>query len=302
MLVNSSAREAPPLKRPAAFASFTTPSARAPLGMATLPAISTGDSIVAENLSPALAVLELMVWSSTTEMTVSAGTTKGFGSRTFFTAFFADSAADGDELAVASGPPACWLADFWPWQPAKNKPRNKKHTTRKPQRRIIKNPPILGWIPSEFKHTPKDDEIKGVRRRECAICRRNVVFSAGRPDACGKSEEDAYHLRIEGRPRKPANDFSRGFEGRSALIGGNDECAGPKPPFPTFNAAEVGAKSHGSRVYAFAHRFCVPQSHWLGGFRPFPDFPGAPQQRSGVAHTLVSTRSYHCLLHARHQR
>src|SRR5690242_2705481 len=148
MLVNSSAREAPPLKRPAAFASFTTPSARAPLGMATLPAISTGDSIVAENLSPALAVLELMVWSSTTEMTVSAGTTKGFGSRTFFTAFFADSAADGDELAVAFGPLACWFADFWPWQPAMNKPRNRKHTTRKPQRRIIKNPPILGWIPS----------------------------------------------------------------------------------------------------------------------------------------------------------
>src|SRR5215470_2791684 len=104
MLVNSRARDAPPLKRPAAFASFTTPSARAPLGIATLPSISTGDSMVAENLSPEWAVLELMVWSSTTEITVSAGTTRGFGSSALFTAFLVDSAAGGGELAVASEP------------------------------------------------------------------------------------------------------------------------------------------------------------------------------------------------------
>src|SRR5579864_5153891 len=143
MLVSSSASDAPPLKRPAAFASFTTPSARAPLGIATLPPISTGDSMVAENLSPECAVFELMVWSSTTEMTVSAGTTKGFGSRALFTALFADSAAEGEELAVASGPPgACWSADFWPWQPAIIRPRKREHETIEVQRRIIKKSSI----------------------------------------------------------------------------------------------------------------------------------------------------------------
>src|SRR5438105_13480964 len=154
MLVSSRARAAPPLKRPAALASFTTPSARAPLGMATLPAMSTGDSMVAENLSPAWAVLELMVWSSTTEITVSAGTTRGFGSSALFTAVFADSAAEGEELAVASGPPACWSAVFWPWQPARNKPKNREHTAIEPQRRIIRNPPNLGWI-TLSQDTPK---------------------------------------------------------------------------------------------------------------------------------------------------
>src|SRR5215472_7734879 len=164
MLVSSSARWAPPLKRPAAFASFTTPSARAPLGIATLPSISTGDSMVEENLSPELAVLELMVWSSTTEMTVSAGTTSGFGSSAFFTAFLAESATDGDELAVASDPPWAWFADFCPWQPAINKPRSREHTTIEPQRRFIKNPPILGWI-TLFQHTPKKREVKDARER-----------------------------------------------------------------------------------------------------------------------------------------
>src|SRR5215469_9209905 len=142
MLVNSSTRADAPLKRPAALASLTTPSARAPFGMATLPSISTGDSMVAENLSPEFAVLELMVWSRTTAITVSAGTTNGFGSRTLFTAFLADSAADGEELAVASEPPwACWSADFWPWQPAITRPRNREHETSE-VRRIINSPPF----------------------------------------------------------------------------------------------------------------------------------------------------------------
>src|SRR6266700_2496750 len=167
MLVNSSASVAPPLKRPAAFASFTTPSARAPLGMATLPSISTGDSIVAENLSPAWAVLELMDWSSTTEMTVSAGTTSGFGSSDLFTALLADSAADGEELAVASEPPwACWFADFWPWQPAMNKPRNREHTTIEPQRRIIKKPSNF-WAGSPSSNILRNTGKSKTRRKEC---------------------------------------------------------------------------------------------------------------------------------------
>src|SRR5215467_2127670 len=138
MLVSSRASDAPPLKRPAALASFTTPSARAPLGMATLPSTSTGSWIVAENLSPELAVLELTVWSSTTAITVSAGTTRGFGSSAFFTALLADSAADGEELAVASEPLWAWFAVFWPWQPAIKKPRNREHAIIEPERRIIR--------------------------------------------------------------------------------------------------------------------------------------------------------------------
>src|SRR5215471_8352377 len=135
MLVSSSDRTAPPLKRPAALASLTTPSARAPLGMATLPSISTGDSTVAENFSPEFGVFELMVWSKTTEMTVSAGTTRGFGSSARLTALFADSAADGDEFAFASGPPG-WSAAFW--HPAKSMPSESEHTRIEAQRRIIK--------------------------------------------------------------------------------------------------------------------------------------------------------------------
>src|SRR5215467_15709547 len=135
MLVSSSASEAPPLKRPAALASFTMPSARAPLGIATLPFISTGDSTVAENLSPEWLAFELMVWSRTTEMTVSAGTTRGFGSSAFLTALLADSAADGDEFAFASGPPD-WSAAFW--HPAKIMPSESEHTRIEAQRRIMK--------------------------------------------------------------------------------------------------------------------------------------------------------------------
>src|SRR5207237_10040868 len=109
MLVNSSARVAPPLKRPAALASLTTPSARAPLGIATLPSISIGFSTVAENLSPGWALLELMAWSSTTAITVSAGTTKGFGSSALFTALLARSEERrvGKRWAVGLG------ADSW---------------------------------------------------------------------------------------------------------------------------------------------------------------------------------------------
>ncbi|PYT93912.1 MAG: hypothetical protein DMG36_07405 [Acidobacteria bacterium] len=84
-----------------------------------------------------------MVWSSTTEITESAGTTNGFGSSALFTALLADSAGDGEEAALASGPPAaCWSAVFWPWQPAMSRPRERKHTTIEAERRIIKNPPI----------------------------------------------------------------------------------------------------------------------------------------------------------------
>src|SRR5215472_18081628 len=135
MLVSSSDSTAPPLKRPAALASLTTPSARAPLGMATLPSISTGDSTVAANFSPEFAVFELMVWSKTTAITVSAGTTRGFGSSALLTALFADSVADGDEFAFASGPPG-WSAAFW--HPARIMPNESEHTRMEAQRRIIK--------------------------------------------------------------------------------------------------------------------------------------------------------------------
>src|SRR5690242_19472191 len=144
MLVSSSARLAPPLKRPATLASLTTPLARAPLGMATLPSISTGDSTVAVKESPERAVFELMIWSRTTGMTVSAGTTRGLGSSAFLIALVADSPVDGDELeaelelASASGP-ACWFAGFWILQPAKRSPKECEQTRNQPQRRIIKN-------------------------------------------------------------------------------------------------------------------------------------------------------------------
>src|SRR5215510_9404182 len=130
MLVSSSDNTAPPLNRPAALASLTTPSARAPLGMATLPSTSTGDSTVAVNFSPELAVFELIVWSSTTAMTVSAGTISGFGSSALLTALFADSPADGDEFAFASGPPG-WSAAFW--HPANIMPSESEHTIMEAQ-------------------------------------------------------------------------------------------------------------------------------------------------------------------------
>src|SRR5215472_4226129 len=165
-LVNSSARLAPPLKRPADFASFTTPSARAFLGIATLPSISMGAAMVAENLSPEWAVLELMVWSSTADMTVSAGTTKGLGSRAFLIASLVDVAADG--ALAASEPLWAWSADFLPWQPVINKPRKREHTTIEPQRRIMENPPILGWR-TFSQHTPKYRELQVTEKEQVRI-------------------------------------------------------------------------------------------------------------------------------------
>src|SRR5581483_2621534 len=77
MLVRVSSRAAPPLKRPAGFASFTMPVAGAPLGITTLPSTSTGSSTVAEKVWPDVAVLELRASSVTTAIFVSAGTTMG---------------------------------------------------------------------------------------------------------------------------------------------------------------------------------------------------------------------------------
>src|SRR5205823_121909 len=169
MLVNSSASEAPPLKRPAALASRTTPSARAPFGMATFPPISTGDSMVTENLSPGWALFELTVWSRTTAITVSAGTTRGFGPSARFTALLADSATDGDELAVESGPPeACWSAAFRPWQPTISKLKKREHTTIQAQRRIIKKSSPWAGSAYYFHLTPKNAEVKAASRPVCA--------------------------------------------------------------------------------------------------------------------------------------
>src|SRR6267143_2819871 len=145
-LVSVRASTAPPLNRPAALASFTTPSARAPFGMATFPSTSTGDSTVAVNLSPDLLVFELMVWSKTTAITVSAGTTRGFGSMAFFTAVFAASAMYGEELASGLD---CWSAAFW--HPATSMPTDKADNEIVAKQRFIKS--SRGWKCVSFKDT-----------------------------------------------------------------------------------------------------------------------------------------------------
>src|SRR5215813_4877791 len=79
MLARVSSREAPPLKRPAGLASFTRPVARAPLGIQTLPSTSMGAFTVAEKFCPGRLILDPTDSSKTTVITVSAGTTTGFG-------------------------------------------------------------------------------------------------------------------------------------------------------------------------------------------------------------------------------
>src|ERR1051326_4366084 len=79
MLARVNSSDAPPLKRPAAFASFTIPVACAPLGIAVFPSTSTGALTVAEKFCPGVLVFEPIASSNTTAITVSAGTTIGFG-------------------------------------------------------------------------------------------------------------------------------------------------------------------------------------------------------------------------------
>src|SRR5690349_2843028 len=139
-------------------------------------------------------------------MTVSAGTTRGFGSSAFFTAFFADSAADGEELAVASGLPACWSADFWPWQPAIRNPSMREHTTIEPQRRIIKNPPIWAGLPSGSN-----------------ILRKTMKSKAdGSGSAQNVSEECALGKHAKSQPEHGGATAKRGREpGNLALVSGD---------------------------------------------------------------------------------
>lgn len=112
MLVKVNESTAPPLKRPAAFASFTVPVARAPFGITTLPSISTGSCTVALKACPGVLVFEPTVSSKTTLISVSAGTTTGLASgarlgSALFASDFPASAA-GDVVSEV----ACWSADF----------------------------------------------------------------------------------------------------------------------------------------------------------------------------------------------
>src|SRR5260370_41817468 len=71
--------------------------------MATFPSTSMGDSTVAVNLSPDLLVFELMVWSRTTAIAVSAGMTSGLGSIAFFTAGLSAVCVGGGGPAASAG-------------------------------------------------------------------------------------------------------------------------------------------------------------------------------------------------------
>src|SRR5579863_6863560 len=79
MLLSETASTAPPLNRPADFASRTIPVARAPFGIATRPFTSIGEETVAAKVCPFDDVLEPTGSSSTTEIVVSAGIVIGFG-------------------------------------------------------------------------------------------------------------------------------------------------------------------------------------------------------------------------------
>jgi hypothetical protein len=65
---------------------------------------------------------------------VSAGTTSGFGSMAFFTASFAASAMDGEELASGEDD---WSAGFW--HPTTSPPTEKAHSEIAAKRRFIKS-------------------------------------------------------------------------------------------------------------------------------------------------------------------
>src|ERR1700719_1419370 len=137
MLASVSSSCAPPLKRPAGLASFTIPVARAPLGMATRPSTSTGSRTDAENCCPGALILEPTGSSSTTEITVSAGTTIGLGRGG------ASLAADWLELAPESGEDefasvaaaCCWSAFFW--HPASAKSRQSEERDAVAKRRFM---------------------------------------------------------------------------------------------------------------------------------------------------------------------
>src|ERR1700730_16422165 len=113
MLVRVNSSDAPPLKRPAGLASFTMPEARAPFGMASLPSTSTGSRTAAGQVCPGGLVFEPTGSSSTTEITVSAGTTIGFGrGGASLTAGLLEVAPESGEDEFASVA-ACWSALFW---------------------------------------------------------------------------------------------------------------------------------------------------------------------------------------------
>src|SRR6476646_4896656 len=103
MLASVSSSDAPPLKRPAALASLMTPVARAPLGIATRPPTSMGSRTDAEKFWPGVAVFEEMDSSRVTEITVSAGTTRGLGRGAASLAAGLLEAAEPPEAALESG-------------------------------------------------------------------------------------------------------------------------------------------------------------------------------------------------------
>src|SRR5262245_28480608 len=118
-------RTAPPLKRPADFASRMIPVARAPFGIATLPSTSTGAETVAEKFWPVVDVFEPIDSSKTTEIVASAGTTMGLVAT-------ASDLPEDELLEEASGEPlveasdvADWSAGFWQPETANRKPRAK---------------------------------------------------------------------------------------------------------------------------------------------------------------------------------
>src|SRR6266478_428369 len=107
-------------------------------------------------------------------ITVSAGTTTGFGSIAFFTAVFAASAMDGEE-ELASGP-ACWSAGFW--HPATSMPTDKADTQIVARRRFIKS--STGWTVF-FKHT-------------LIHCEVNLPYHIGQMLECCSREQDQRYV------------------------------------------------------------------------------------------------------------
>jgi len=155
---------APPLKRPADFASRTIPVTRAPFGIATLPSTSTGAAIEAEKFWPVAEVLEPIASSRTTVIVVSAGTTRDLTT--------ASRAADlPEELEPPDGPLeesfeeslavesefAAWSAGFWQPQSASNKPKDTRAV------RLLKRDKehLLKWVTGRLTSILPENEVAG---------------------------------------------------------------------------------------------------------------------------------------------
>src|SRR6266404_1663723 len=154
MLTSVSSSDAPPLKRPAGLAFFTMPVARAPFGMATLPSTSTGSRTVAEKFCPGVLILEPTGSSSTTAITVSAGTTRGRGrggaSLAGLLELAPGSGVDEDEFGSVAAA-CCWSAFFW--HPANANSRQSAGRDTVAKRRFIELPPLgSGHIKRYYEH------------------------------------------------------------------------------------------------------------------------------------------------------